>query len=105
MRYRWDFALLNWLILAGAVGAAVALLHLRRYGLALFTVVWAAGGAAFGASTIAMGRYVTTVFPIPLVLASHPALRRYRVGVLVTFAALLAGVGAWTALGIRAVMP
>jgi hypothetical protein len=105
VRYSWDFALLNSLILAGALGCAVALLHLRRYGEALFTLAWAGGAAAFGASTIAMGRYVTTIFPIPLVLAAHPRLRRFRVGILVTFAALLAGVGAWIGLGLRAVMP
>jgi hypothetical protein len=105
VRYSWDFALLNWAILLGVLAGAVALLHLRHYGMALFALIWAGGSAAFGASTIAMGRYVTTIFPIPLVLASHPRLRRYRVGILVTFTGLLAGVGAWIGLGLRAVSP
>ena len=105
VRYTWDFSFLNWIILVGVLGGSVVLVTLRRYGMALFSATSLLIAAIFGANTIAMGRYAAVTFPIAIAFASHRRLRRYRVAILTVMTALLFGVGAWTALGIRAVMP
>jgi hypothetical protein len=105
VRYSWDFAFLNWIVLVVVLSGALALVTLRRYGMALFSAAWVLVAATFGASTIALGRYAVVTFPVAIAFATHRRLRRYRVALLVVMTALLFGVGAWTALGIRAVMP
>lgn len=105
IRYGWDFSLVNWLIIGSVVAIAVVHVRLRAPGLAVFAVAWTVGAAVFGALTTSMGRYVSTLFPVPLALAASRRLRPHRVAVLGLFIAGLASVGAWTGLGIRAVLP
>jgi hypothetical protein len=105
VRYAWDFAFLNWIILIVMLAGAVLLVRLRRPGMALFSAAWILVAVSLGASTIALGRYAAVVFPVAIAAATHRGLRRYRVTILTVMAALLFGVGAWTALGIRAVQP
>ena len=105
VKWEWDFAFLNWIVFGVVVAASVALISMRRYGFALFSFAWVVFPATFGASVIAMGRYATTVFPVAVLFAGHPWLRPHRATILAVMSALLFGVGAWTALGIKAVMP
>lgn len=104
-RYAWDFAALNALILAALLGAAVRLALVRQAGAGLFAAAWGLGAALLGATLTSMGRYATTVFPVPVLLATDRRLRRIRLPALVVSTALLAGVAAWTGLGLRAVLP
>ncbi len=105
VRYVWDFSLLNAAFLVVAIVAAVAHLTRRHPGLALFTAAWALSPVIAVSNLIAMGRWLSVVFTIPLAMATHPRLRRARLPMLITSVALLAGVAAWISLDYRAVMP
>ena len=104
VRGTWDFAFLNWIVVGVVLAASVALLSMRRYGFALFSFMWVASAAALGMTVIAMGRIATTAFPVAVAFAAHPWLRPHRATILGVMSALLFGMGAWTAMNIKAVM-
>jgi hypothetical protein len=104
-RYAWDFVPLNALILAVLLLAAARLAALRQIGAALFATGAGLGAALLGSTLISIGRYATAAFPVPVLLATDRRLRRLRLPILVASTALLAGVAAWTGLGIRGVLP
>jgi hypothetical protein len=104
VRWRWDFALLNWVILAALLAAAARLVRRGDRTLGAYLAVYAAVPALTG-NVVAMGRYASTMFPAALLAATDRRTRTARVGLLVLFAALLGAVGAWTALELRPVLP
>jgi hypothetical protein len=80
------------------------MLRARRVGFALFSLAWVAVPTLLGPSLMAIGRFATALFPVFMTLATSRGLRRFRQTILAVMAGLLFGVGAWTGLGIKAVM-
>jgi hypothetical protein len=104
IRWGWDFAVLNWTVLAIGCAAGVGLLTRRSWGPATFTLVSLLLSPITGGTTQGLGRYATGVFPIFMEIASDRRVRRWRLTVLVVSAVLLALVGGWTAMGATAVL-
>jgi hypothetical protein len=100
----WDFAALNTIVVGLVVLASLSMLRARRVGFALFSLAWVAVPTLLGPSLMAIGRFATALFPVFMTLATSRGLRRFRQTILAVMAGLLFGVGAWTGLGIKAVM-
>jgi hypothetical protein len=101
----WDFALLNLITAFVVAVATVLLLAARRYGFALYSVAWTLAPALLGPTLISLSRYAAVAFPVFVGLGTSRWLRRLRLPLLLVFAALLFGYGAWLSLEIRAVRP
>lgn len=104
IRWRFDFAILNWAILALLLGAALLLARRGKWPLAAFTAAYSIVPLLSG-NLIASGRYASTMFPAAIVGATDKLIRPVRLGILIASAALLAAVGAWTVLELAPVIP
>jgi hypothetical protein len=100
----WDFAALNWAVLAIGCAAGVGLLARRSWGLAAFTLASLLVSPLTGGVVQASGRYAASVFPIFMEISSDRRVRRWRLPVLVVSVVLLALVSAWIVLGVTAVL-
>jgi hypothetical protein len=104
VRWTFDFAIVNWAILALLLGAAVLLARRGLWPLAAFTAAYSIMPLLTG-NLIASGRYASTMFPAAIVGATDRLIRPVRLGILVVSAALLAAVGAWTVLELAPILP
>jgi hypothetical protein len=104
VHWRWDFVALGVVVLLAGCATGVALLLRRQWSLGAFVLAGLLVSPITGGTTQALARYATTLFPIYMEVATDRKVRRIRLAVLVAMTALLALVGAWVALDVKAAM-